>query len=81
VGETANGRRGDFLREVQTNAAALHASHQFALPQEAPKLTWPATRIRASPVRRFAHSPIRLLAPRFELLAPLLITDSLITDH
>jgi hypothetical protein len=35
MGETANGRRGDFLGEVQI----LRNSHQFALPQEPLKLT------------------------------------------
>jgi hypothetical protein len=58
------------------DAATLHKSHQFALPQETLKLAWPATRIRTSPVRRFAHS-----TPGSWILAPKLITDLLITDY
>src|SRR5260370_5147247 len=72
---------GEWARRRMGDAATLHKSHQFALPQETLKLAWPATRIRTSPVRRVAHSPSRprLLAPRFQLLAAELITDLLIT--
>jgi hypothetical protein len=60
----ARRRMGEWARRRMDDAATLHKSHQFALPQETLKLAWPATRIRTSPVRRFAHSPTRLLALR-----------------
>ncbi len=58
------------------DAATLHNSHQVALSQETLRLTWPATRIRTSPVRR---SPTRLLAST--ILAPSSCTDYCLADH